>query len=246
MMKASVGRRPWPRVPSGKPGRRPLAEHWRWLIAGVMATCLVAAGVVWAIWPSQPGPIPLHLVNGTVQADLLTPDQVSKVTGTTVVSGPRADQVPAAVAVTPATCEVASGPATQSVYGHAWTGFVSATYPDAGGSGGYTVNQVVGAFPDSGAAGAAFKTLTAGLAQCSSSTTTGQAGRTARWAYQAYPATPIAVAWTATQDRGNGWACYHQAQLSGSALLQVAICEGGNGAPAASALAGALAEKVHG
>lgn len=221
-------------------GKRP----WRWLIAGAMAACLVAVGVAWAIWPGQPAPSPLHLVDGTVQADLLTPDQVSKVTGTTVVSGPRSDQAPVPVTVTPATCAVAAGPATQSVYGHSWTGFLSATDEDAGGSGGYTVNQVIGVFPDSGTAGAAFRTLTGGLAQCSSSATTGQAGSTAKWAYKAYPATPIAVAWTATQDGGSGWACYHQAQLSGSALVQVAICEGGNGAPAASALVGVLAGKV--
>lgn len=221
--------------------------RWSGMITGAVVSCLVTAGIAWAIWPGQlPAPVPSRLASGTVQTGLLTPDQVSRVTGVPVIAGPQADQVPAEVAVTPLACAAAAGPSTQAVYGHSWTRFLSATYTDAGGSGGYTVNQVVGGFSSSNGASAAFGRLTGGLAQCSSSTTTGQAGRTTKWAYKTYPATPIAVAWTAAQADGGGWSCYHQAQLSGKALVQVAICEGGNGAPATSALVGALSRKVSG
>lgn len=252
----SFGNRPRPGTPYGDPPRPPgppgrwrrllPSGHWRWLIAGAVASCLVTIGVAWAIWPSQPAAVPLQLVNGTVQADLLTPAQVSQVAGVTVVSGPRADQVPAAVSVTPSTCAAAAGPATTSVYGHSWTGFLSATYEDADGSGDYTVNQVVGVFPSTGYANAAFKTLTGGLSQCKSSTTTGQAGRTTKWNYSSYPATPVAVAWSASQANSGGWACYHQARVQGSALIQVAVCEGGNGQPAVSVIADAIGQKVSG
>lgn len=224
----------------------------RWIIPGV-AACLVLAGVLWAVWPGGGGSqsasaVPPHLVSGTVQADVLTPDTVSKLAGTQVVAGRTSNQPPVAVSASPAKCAVMAGPATQSVYGHSWSAFLSATYQDAGGTGDYTVSQVIGIFPDTAKAGAAAKILANGLsvAKCTSAVTKDHAGRATKWSYTIYPITPIAAAWTATQNAGAGWACYHQARLKGTALLQVAICEEGDGQPAASALADALAGKVRG
>lgn len=217
----------------------------RWLlIVLVLVTCTVLGGIGWAIWPKQQPVVPLHLTAGTVQADLLTPDQVSKLAQTTVVSGPRSDLAPVAIAASPKQCAVAIGPATESVYGHAWTAFLSATYTDQQDTGSYTVDQVIGVFPDSATAATAFKTLTAGLTQCKSSTRTDQAGRTTKWTYTSEPATSVAAVWTATQTDGSGWACYHQARLKGSSLIQVAICEGGDGQPTVSKVADALAGTV--
>lgn len=220
-------------------------RHWRLLLVAVVP-CLVLAGVGWWAWPRQPTALPPHIVAGTVQADLLTPDSVSRLVGTTLVSGPRSNQPHAPVTVSPSNCAVAVGPVTQSVYGRAWTAFLSATYQDAGGTGAYTVNQVIGVFPDSGKAGAAFRTLTAGLTRCPSSTRTDQAGRTSKWAYTAEPPTPVAVVWTAAQEGGAGWACYHQARLKGTSLVQVAVCEAGDGQPATTKLADALTGQVSG
>ena len=56
---------------------------------------------------------------GSVQADLLTPDQVGALTRTTVMSGPRSDLAPVPLTASPAACAVAVGPATESVYGRA-------------------------------------------------------------------------------------------------------------------------------
>lgn len=237
---AANGRR-FPRL--ARTGRRLPSGRWRWLVAGVVA-CLALAGVGWAVWPSQPATPSLHLVAGTVQADLLTPDQVSRLSGVTVVSGPGSGEPPAAISAGPARCAPVAGPATQAVYGHSWTAFLSATDEVADGSGDYTVNQVVGVFPNSAKAAAAFRALAGGVARCPSAQIKGRAGQSTAWAYTSYPATSVAVAWTATQAGGNGWACYHQAQVSGTALVQAAVCEAGDGGPAASALANALAGRV--
>lgn len=220
--------------------------RWRWVAVGLTACLVLAVGIGWAVWPGQPATPPLHLVSGTVQADLLTPDQVSKLARVSVVSGPRSSEPPAAVAASPAKCAVAAGPATQSVYGHSWTAFLSSTDGDAEGTGDYTVNQVIGVFPDAAKAAAAFRTLAGGLTECPDSTTTGQAGRTAKWAYQAYPATEVAVAWSATEAASGGWACYHQARLQGAVLFQVSICEAGDGQPTVTKIADALGRKVSG
>lgn len=234
---AGAGRR-FPRLarPGGARGLL-TAGRRRWLIAGAGA-CLVLAGVGWAAWPGQSAAPSLHLVAGTVQADLLTPDQVSKLAGVSVVSGPGSNEPPAVISASPAKCAAAAGPATRAVYGHSWTAFLSATDEAADGSGDYTASQAVGVFPDGAKATAAFQVLASGLAQCPSSQVAGWAGRAVKWAYAAYPATAVAVAWTATQNGGDGWACYHQAQVSGTALVQAAVCEGGDGGSVASAIAG--------
>jgi hypothetical protein len=223
--------------------RLQVTGRWRWL-APVIAACLVLGGVGWAVWPSGPATVPLHLVAGTVQADLLTPDQVSRIAETTVVSELGASQPSVPVSVTPATCAAAAGPSTQSVYGHAWSAFLSATDEDSGSIDYYTVNQVIGVFPNRSEASAAFKTLTSGLAQCSSAATTDQTGQTTKWTYKSSPATPVGVAWTAMQVGSLDWTCNHRVQLQGTALAQVAVCEYGDGAATASALAKALAGKV--
>jgi hypothetical protein len=205
-----------------------------------------AAGAGWAARPSASAPVPLHLVAGTVQADLLGPEQASQLVGTTLASGPRSSRPPAALTVSPATCAVAAGPATQAVYGHQWTAFRSATYQDASGTGAVTVNQVVGVFPDTAGADAAFRALTTGLTRCPSTARTDRTGHSTSWTYTAYPPGQAAVVWTASENDGSGWACYHQARETGKALIEVGVCEAGDGQPAVSGLADALAGKVTG
>lgn len=198
--------------------------------------CLVLAGVGWWRWPSQPAPVPLHLVAGTVHAALLTPEQASRLTGVSLTSGPRAAEPAPALAADPSSCGIAVGPATQAVYGKDWTAFLSATYQDAGGFGDYTLTQVAGVYPDSAKAGAVLQGLAAGLRSCPSAVRTDQDGRSSRWTYRVDAATQDGVAWTAVQDGGNGWACYRQAQLKGRSLLQAGICEAGDGRPTVQAL----------
>ncbi|WP_035858417.1 sensor domain-containing protein [Kitasatospora cheerisanensis] len=208
--------------------------------------CLVLIGVGWWLWPEQPTGIPPHVAAGTVQADLLGADSVSRLAGTTVVAGSQSGRPHAALNAAPSDCAVAAGPTTQSVYGPAWKAFLSATYQDAGGSGAYSVNQTLGVFPDADTAGTALQRLTDGLARCSSATVTDQAGRSSKWTYTARPATESAVVWAAAQDGAGDWACFHQARVKGASLLQVAVCQAGDGASTASKLADELAGKVTG
>lgn len=211
-----------------------------------MVPCLVLAGIGWWVWPQQPTGLPPHIAEGTVQADLLSADSVSGLAGTTVVAGPQSNRPHAALAVAPSECAVAAGPTTQSVYGQAWKAFLSATYQDAGGTGAYTVNQTFGVFPDTDTAGTALQRLTDGLAKCPSATVADQAGRSSKWAYTARPATEAAVVWAAAQDGAAGWACFHQARVKGASLVQVAVCQAGDGASTASKIADELAGKVTG
>ncbi|MFJ8932015.1 sensor domain-containing protein [Streptomyces sp. NPDC102364] len=206
--------------------------------------CLVLASVGWWMWPQQPPTGPPHIAEGTVQADLLGPASVSRVAGTTLVAGAQSDRPGAELKVSPSDCAIAAGPTTQSVYGQEWSAFQSATYRDSRATGSATVNQVIGVYPNTKKAAAAFATLTGGLAKCPSSTRTDEGGRTSKWAYKARPATEVAVAWTAAQDTDASWSCAHQAQVSGRSLVQVAVCRAGDGGATASKLASSLAGKV--
>ena len=69
---------------------------------------------------------------------------------------------------------------------------------------------------------------------------------TTKWTYTVDSATANALAWTATQDAGGGWACYRQARLTGPNVLEVAVCEAGNGKPAAAAIADRFVGKLAG
>jgi hypothetical protein len=237
-------RTPVPTQPAS--GRRTLTPRRRPLLLGLGAVLLLgaAAGAGWAAHPTTTAPSPLRLVTGTVQADLLSTDRTSRLVGTTLAAGPRSTRPPAALSVEPSRCAVAAGPATQAVYGHQWTAFRSATYQDASGTGAVTVDQVVGAFPAGAQADAAFRALVSGLAQCPSTTTTDPSGQSTTWTYTVYPPGQGAVVWTATENNGSGWACYHQAREADTALIEVGVCEAGNGQPAVSGLADALAGQV--
>ncbi|CAG7648510.1 hypothetical protein SBRY_40948 [Actinacidiphila bryophytorum] len=215
------------------------------MLVGVLP-CLALAGAGWWFWPARPAPVPLHLVAGTVHAAVLTPDEASRLTGLTLVPGPRAGAPAPTLAADPASCAVAVGPATEAVFGKNWTGFLSATYQDAGGFGDFTMAQVAGLYPDSTEAAAVLGTLTAGLRSCPAAVRTDQAGHSSRWTYRVDSATHDGVAWTAVQDGGNGWACYRQARLKGSSLLQAGICEAGDGRSTVQAVTARIAAGVTG
>lgn len=234
-----------PTLPGSPPHRPTGAQRW-WLFSLVVVLCLGLVGIGWGVWLRQPDSTALHVAAGTVQADLLTPDEVSKLAGTTVVPGPRANEPPPALVAEPSRCAVAVGPATRSVYGHDWSAFLSATYQDTAGTGDYAVTQVIGVYPDSGKAGRAFRTLVKGLKGCTSAVRTDQDGRTSSWTYKTGTATSDTVDWKAMQMAGDGWACYRQTRLKGRAVLQVALCAAGAGNPSVAKITDQFAAKVTG
>jgi serine/threonine protein kinase len=233
--------RPWPprllSAATSSPRRR------RLLIAAI-AACLALAGVIgWWSWPPS-GP---HVVPGTVQASVMTPDEVSTVLGTMVMSGASAAEPPSPLSADPAECAVAVGPATQAVYARGLTVFGSVTYQDSDAVADHTVTQVLGVYPDTDKATAVFRSLTDGIKGCTSAVRTDADQNTSAWTYTVVdiPASDR-LSWTATQDTGDGWACYRQARLKGKTVLQVAVCQAGDGRPAATKITDQFASKVSG
>ncbi|GHF37659.1 hypothetical protein GCM10018790_14160 [Kitasatospora xanthocidica] len=217
------------------------------VLALVLVLCLGLAGGAWWLWLRDPHPAKsLHVAAGTVQADLLSPDDVSGLAGTTVVAGPRTGEPPAELTAEPSSCAAAVGPATRTVYGNDWTAFLAATYEDAAGVGDYTVTQAVGLYPDTAKAGTAYRALTDGIEGCPTAVRTDQDGTTSTWNYSSDTTGPDAIAWTSRQYAGDGWSCYRQARLKGRALLQVALCQAGDGKAAAAAIADRFAAGVKG
>src|SRR5437879_1880171 len=91
---------------------------------GLITGCTSSVG-------GTPAPNPsVHLVPGTLQTSFVSLDGVSAAVGVTLESSTGSSQPPAPLPSDPASCAVAVGPSTQSVYGPGWTVFGSVTYQD--------------------------------------------------------------------------------------------------------------------
>src|SRR2546429_9726138 len=95
----------------------------RGLVLGMVVLALLVAGVVWWV---QPAGVP-RVVSGTVQASVLSSQEVSRVVGTTLNAETRTSQPATPLAADPPGCSVAVGPATAVVYQRGWTAFLSVT-----------------------------------------------------------------------------------------------------------------------
>lgn len=224
------------------------ASRRLFIVLGVVVL-LVAGGVTWGLWPRHKAPPvanPGHVVPGTLQAAVLTPDEASQIIGTTVIAGPVVNQPPPALSVDPKSCEVAVGPATVSGYTPGWTVFLSTTYQDSAGVGDYTLTQTIGAYGSADQASSAFGKLSDGIKNCPSAKRTDADGGSVKWNYTVDAAGADTLAWKAEQDAGGGWACFRQSRLKGKDLIQVAICEGGDGKAAAGRIADQLASRTGG
>ena len=226
-------------------------DRRRLLIIGlVVVVVLGGGGLTWALWPgASKKPVaasPRHVVPGTLQASILTPDEVSREVGTTVISGSAVNRPPPALTANPDSCAVAVGPATVSGYTKGWTVFYSSTYQDAAGAGDYTVTQTIGVYGDAGQSASVFQNLGKGIGACPSATRTDQNKNSVKWNYTVDSNTPAQLVWTASQESGRGWACYRQARLKGKAVVEVAVCEGGDGKAAAAQVADRFEAKVNG
>lgn len=164
---------------------------------------------------------------GTVEASFLPVDDVSALVGATLVSQNSVAAPPGPLTADPPACTVAVGPATEAVYARSWQRFGSVSYQDSTAE--HVVIQVLGAYPDESMAKSALTTLTTGLGQCKQAVRTNRDQGTAKWTYVVDATTDDSVAWTATQDGGEGWMCSRQARRTGKALLQVSVCQMGDG-----------------
>ncbi|WP_156628524.1 sensor domain-containing protein [Mycobacterium sp. 1274756.6] len=159
-----------------------------------------------------------------------------------------ADRVPPEpVTVDPADCAVAAGPSTTAVYTSGWTQYHLVTMQEAADRWDHSVTQTAGKYPDDAGATNVFSALTADLQTCSRATATDALDdSTAEWTFTVETPGPDTTRWTATQVDTDGWACYREARRTGAWVVQTAVCQVGNGAPAAADLLDRLAENVAG
>jgi hypothetical protein len=108
----------------------------------------------------------------------------------------------------------------------------------------HVVTLVLGVYPDQTQARSAFGTLTKGLAGCTVAVRTNQGHSSAKWTYAVNTTAADSVAWMATQDAGAGWACFRQACRKGTALLQVSVCQAGDGRQAVGMITERFAARV--
>ena len=188
----------------------------------------------------------MQVVPGTLQAEVLSPAQVSSLLGTTLLAGDSVVGPASAPTVNPATCEVAAGPGSQAVYTRGWTRFGAITYQDSKTDASHTVTQIIGKYGDTSQATTVFKALAAGVKGCTAATTNGAGGIHASWTYATGKSTADTVTWNAVQVDTRGWACYHHARLKGNAVLQVTVCEPSDGTAATKTIADRFAGKVGG
>ncbi|MEO3777200.1 sensor domain-containing protein [Micromonospora sp. B11E3] len=219
-----------------------LTSRGGWLIGAAAATVLLLVGVGYWVWPRNE----LRVVSGTVQASVLDAEEVSRLVGVTLASDVSASEPQPPLTADPPRCVMAVGPATQAVYGRGWTAFLSATYQDSEAVPDNTVTQVVALYPDGDQAGKVFRSLAEGVRICNSAVRTDPNQTTSSWTYQLGATGSDIVTWTATQDGAGGWACHRQARLKGTAVLQVAVCQAGDGGPAAAKILDRFADRVKG
>lgn len=211
------------------------------VVLAAVALVLLIGGVVWWKWPADDGP---RVVEGTVQATVLTSGEVSEAVGTTLDTETRMSEPAPSTRADPPGCSVAVGPATTVVYQRGWTAFLSVVHQDSDTAAEHTVTQVVGRYATGTRAGEVFGALAEGIDACTSAVRSAPGGGASRWTYRVDSATDDTLAWTATQDRGEGWACYREARLKASTVLQTAVCQAGDGRTASRALADRMAGRV--
>lgn len=208
-------------------------------VLGVIATVAVAAGCTQIVDGAAVKAVPPLVVGATQVGELVGGDLAN----TTADVSP-----PPPVAVDPGGCAVLAGPSTTTVYTPGWTQYHLVTMQEAADYWDHSVTQTVGQYPDEAAAEQVFAALVSGLSGCSRATATDALdGSTAAWTYTVEETGDAAVArWTATQDDGHDWACFRDARVAGAWVVQVAVCQVGNGRPAASAIADQLTANVAG
>lgn len=201
--------------------------------------------VVWAVAAcTNPvsGQPKARVAPGTIEAAFLPLDEASAQVGATLAAQQSVSEPPRPLSADPPACAVAVGPATASVYARGWRSFGSVSYQDSNAD--HVVTQVLGVYPDEAGARTAFETLTGGLAQCPAAVRANADRGTAKWTYKVDAPTADSVAWTASQEGADGWACARHARRKGSALVQVSVCQAGDGKPAAAAILAKFADRV--
>lgn len=215
-----------------------------WAIGGVVVLAL-STGCTQVIDGTAVKAIPALAVGATQVGELVG----AELANTTADVAP-----PEPVTVDPKDCAVAAGPSTTAVYTPGWTQYHLVTMQEAADYWDHSVTQTAGKYPDEAAARTVFDALVAGVRGCAGDTsataTDALDGSTSTWTFQldedAGDAGDTVARWTAAQDGSHDWSCFREARLTGAWVVQSAVCQVGNGRPAATALAEELAANVAG
>ncbi|HLR99759.1 MAG TPA: sensor domain-containing protein [Mycolicibacillus parakoreensis] len=213
--------------------------RWGWPIPAVVALAL-SAGCT-------------HLVDGTavkaVPALAVGATEVGELVGAELANTTADVAPPEPVTVDPKDCAVAAGPSTTAVYTPGWTQYHLVTMQEAADYWDHSVTQTAGKYPDEAAARTVFDALVAGVRDCTGDTrataTDALDESTSTWTFH-FDGEPdqTAARWTAAQDGSHDWSCFREARLTGAWVVQSAVCQVGNGRPAATALAEQVAANV--
>lgn len=212
-----------------------------WAIGGVVVLAL-STGCTQVIDGTAVKAIPALAVGATQVGELVG----AELANTTADVAP-----PEPVTVDPKDCAVAAGPSTTAVYTPGWTQYHLVTMQEAADYWDHSVTQTAGKYPDEAAARTVFDALVAGVRGCagdmSATATDALDGSTSTWTFQLDEDAGDTVArWTAAQDGSHDWSCFREARLTGAWVVQSAVCQVGNGRPAATTLAEELAANVAG
>ncbi|MFG1872539.1 sensor domain-containing protein [Micromonospora arborensis] len=210
--------------------------------AAVVVVIALLSGLAFWLWPDDGR----RVVSGTTQATVLDAEEASRLVGVTLAAETRTTEPQPPLVADPPRCVMAVGPATQAVHGRGWTAFLSVTYQESEAVADHVVSQTVALYPDAGRAGIVLGSLRQGIETCPSAVRTDANQATSKWTYQVGDTAPDMISWTATQDGGAGWTCHRRARLKGVAVLQVAVCQAGDGGPAAAKLLDRFADRTRG
>lgn len=174
--------------------------------------------------------------------------QVGELVGAELANTTADLEPPPPLTVDPADCAVAAGPSTTSVYTTGWTQYHLVTMQEAADRWDHSVTQTAGKYPDEAAAKQVFAALVAGVQACPRATATDALDEsTAEWTFIVEKSDTADLAqWTATQDGAHDWACHREARRTGQWVVQVAVCQVGNGRPAVTAITEQLTANVTG
>jgi hypothetical protein len=205
------------------------------LVALITTSCSVVGGSATPDYPA-----------GSIDAALMSTHDAGGRIGSALSYRLDARKPPAAQSVTPPECQSAAAPVSDLVFGNSWTDFRLSTFQENANTWDHSLTQAVGRYDNGDRARDAFAKLADALKTCGDKEIAVlDAGVVdSKWRDHVDVSTTDTVRWSAEQTDATGWSCYREARVKQAVLLQVALCQSGNGQPAATAIADKLAAKL--
>ncbi|MFE9581444.1 sensor domain-containing protein [Nocardia sp. NPDC006044] len=188
-----------------------------------------------------------NLTPGSIDAALIGLADASVEVGSTLMSRVDATKPVAAQPTTPPECGTGASPASEAVYGSEWTQFRLTTFQESSSTWDHSLTQAVGRYAGPEQARGAFLRLSDALVACGDRETVviGAGGVTdSKWRNHGDVTSGEVLRWNAEQLDATTWRCFREVRLKQATLVQVALCQSGNGQPAAAAIADKLSSRL--